>query len=109
MKIYRSFFLILFIFAISCHSNSMHEKTDPIIIKQKDIVRTHVGVNGMTCVGCEVTLEHSLSKIIGVVNVKASAHKNEAVIEFDKTKTNKSKIENEISKIGYDVYPLNNN
>jgi len=106
MKFFSKSILLIFIIfnvLLSCNSKSNKET---VVVKQSDIVRTHIGVKGMTCVGCEVTLEHSLTKIIGVVNAKASANKNEAVIEFDQTKTNQQAIEKEISKVGYEVYPL---
>jgi len=92
--------VIFFSFTLlfSC-SNNKSNKT--IIIKQQDIIQKKIGVNGMTCVGCEVTLEDNVKKIKGVVTVKASHTKNEAIIEFDSTKTNIIKISNEIRKAGY--------
>ena len=92
--------VIFFSFTLlfSC-SNNKSNKT--IIIKQQDIIQKKIGVNGMTCVGCEVTLEDNVKKIKGVVTVKASHTKNEAIIEFDSTKTNIVKISNEIRKAGY--------
>lgn len=84
----------------SCSSsNKKSEKV--IVIKESDIVRKKIGVNGMTCVGCEVTLEDNISKIEGVVSVKASHTEKEAIIEFDSTKTNINTITKTIKESGY--------
>ena len=101
-----SIFLLCFQFIISCTNDKKNKEV--IIVNESNINRTHIGVSGMTCVGCEVTLEHSISKMIGIVNVKASASKNEVVVEYDKSKINESDIEHEISNVGYEVYPLKN-
>ena len=85
---------------LSCSSSGSNQKKE-IIVKESDIVKKTIGVNGMTCVGCEVTLERNISKIEGVVSVKASHTNNEAVIEFDSTKTDINTITNEIKESGY--------
>ena len=77
-----------------------------IVIKESNIVRKSIGVDGMTCVGCEVTLEENVSKIKGVVSVKASHTENKATIEFDSTKTDIKTITKTIKESGYK--PFNN-
>ncbi len=89
-----------FYFITSC-SSSDSKSQKVIIVNESEIVKEIIGVNGMTCVGCEVTLEGSISKIEGVVSVKASHTENEAIIEFDSTKTNINAITNTIRKSGY--------
>ena len=91
-----SFFLI----SIAC-TNTKNQPKQKIIVKASNLVTKNIGVQGMTCVGCEVTLEGSLSKIKGVVKVKASASKDEAVITFDKTKTDELSIIKAIADAGY--------
>jgi len=84
----------------SCDSsNTKSEKV--IVVKEADIVRESIGVNGMTCVGCEVTLEENISKIEGVVSVKASHTEKNAIIEFDSTKTDIKTITKTIRESGY--------
>lgn len=85
---------------ISC-SSSDKKSEKVIVVKESDIVREKIGVNGMTCVGCEVTLEENISKIEGVVSVKASHTTKEAVIEFDSTKTDIKIITRTIKESGY--------
>lgn len=84
---------------ISC---TLDKKTENVVVvKSSDIVRKKIGVNGMTCVGCEVTLEKNISTIEGVVSVKASHTEKEAIIEFDGTKTDIITITKAIIKSGY--------
>jgi len=84
----------------SC-SNSSNDSKEAIIVKEIDIVRVNIGVKGMTCVGCEVTLEESISKIEGVVSVRASHSNDEAVIEFDSTRTDERSMIEAIKESGY--------
>ncbi len=88
---------------VACTPPESSSKKD-IIIKKSNIVKRSVGVNGMTCVGCEVTLEDQVSKIEGVVSVKASHTDSKAVIEFDTTKTNLHIIKKIIKEAGYQSY-----
>jgi copper chaperone CopZ len=92
-----------FSFITSCLSPESKSKK-VITVKASDIVKKSIGVNGMTCVGCEVTLEGNISKIEGVVNVKASHTDKEAVIEFDSTKTDIVTITKVIKESGYKPY-----
>jgi periplasmic mercuric ion binding protein len=89
----------------SC-SSSDKKNEKVIVVKESDIVRESIGVNGMTCVGCEVTLEENISKIEGVVSVKASHTEKKATIEFDSTKTDIKTITKTIKESGY--IPFNN-
>ena len=92
--------LISIPFLTSCTSSNKKDKK-VIVVKESDIVKKNIGVNGMTCVGCEVTLEENISKIKGVVSVKASHKENKAIIEFDSTKTDIKTIKKTIKEAGY--------
>lgn len=92
--------LISIVLLSSCKSKKEQPK-EKIFVKASNLVTKNIGVKGMTCVGCEVTLEGNLSKIKGVVKVKASASNDEAVITFDKTKTDELTIIKAIADSGY--------
>lgn len=98
MKYLISFLMIFSL--IACQNR--HKPEQPtIVVKESNICRKTLTVDGMACVGCEVTIEEKLSKIEGVVSVKAS-HKNKQVkVEFDSTKTNLKTIKSSIVKSGY--------
>ncbi|MDF1878670.1 heavy-metal-associated domain-containing protein [Sulfurimonas sp. SAG-AH-194-C20] len=84
---------------ISC--SEQNKKTKTIVVKKSNVVLKKIGVDGMTCMGCEVTLEGAISKIEGVTKVKASAVDGSAQVEFDKTKTDLDTIVKTIQDSGY--------
>lgn len=74
-----------------------------IIVDKSDIKTTVFNISGMTCASCEEHLNHEVNKLKGIVNSKASYGKGNAIIEFDKTKTNEMEIEKAIISTGYKV------
>ena len=100
-KIPQILLILSALFILNACTFINNSKKQEIIIKKSDIVRKKIGVSGMSCVGCEVTLEENISKIKGVTKVKASHKNEEAIIEFDSTKTNIIEISNKIRKAGY--------
>jgi mercuric ion transport protein len=74
-----------------------------IVVDKSDIKITEFKISGMTCASCEEHVNHEVNKLNGVVNSKASYENGNAIIEFDKTKTNETEIENAISTTGYKV------
>ncbi len=99
-KLFYLVFTVLLVFS-ACSREKSEAKT--ITVKESDIVLKSLGVNGMTCVGCEVTLEGAVSKIDGVLKVKASAATDSAKIEYDKSKTDEETISKAIQELGYKV------
>lgn len=86
------FLLIAIAYCVtSCQSTS--EKTREVVyIKKENIVNRDIQVSGMTCVGCEVTIEEKLLHIKGVVSVKADYNLELVVVDFDSTKTDMDEI-----------------
>lgn len=63
--------------------------------------KTIVGITGMHCSSCVVTIENSLKKLDGVWDAKVNFASEKAHIEYDPTKVTREKIEEAISKSGY--------
>ncbi len=74
-----------------------------IIVDKSDIKTTEFKISGMTCASCEVHVNHEVNKLNGVVNSKVSYENGNAIIAFDKTKTNEVEIEKAINLTGYKV------
>lgn len=104
MRIIILLSMIVCLSVITSCSSSDSKSKKVITVKESDIIKEKIGVNGMTCVGCEVTLEENISNIEGVVSVKASHTEKEAVIEFDSTKTDISTITKIIKESGYNPF-----
>jgi len=77
------------------------QEKETIYINKSDVKSETISVNGMTCLGCEVTLEKSISKIEGIIKVKASVKNDNVVLEYDQTKTDREQIINAIQEAGY--------
>jgi len=97
-KTYSLVLLVLFFLVIGCTKSDDSEKIE---IKKADIISQTLGVDGMTCMGCEITLEKNVSEIIGVIKVKASSDDKTMVVQYDKTKTNLPQIIKVVQKAGY--------
>lgn len=74
-----------------------------IVVDKSDIKTTEFKISGMTCAGCEEHINHEVYKLNGIVNSKASYENGNAIVEFDKTKTNEAEIEKAINSTGYKV------
>ncbi len=60
-----------------------------------------LAIEGMTCTGCENTVQESVTKISGVTEIKASHLDSTAVVSFDSTKTSLAAIGDAITEAGY--------
>ncbi len=74
----------------------------------KGVVVQNVGeyvlnVEGMTCDGCEKSVEAGLSKIEGVAEVKADHETGKTIVKADTLKVNTGDLAQMIVKIGYKV------
>jgi copper chaperone CopZ len=54
-------------------------------------------------VSCEEHVNYEVNKVNGIVNSKVSFENGNAIIEFDRTKTNENEIEKAINSTGYNV------
>ena len=102
MKVINILIFVVSIFFLNSCSNSSNTVKEEII-NQSDIVKKSIDVGGMTCVGCEVTLEKSIFNISGVVSVIASHSESKARIEFDSTKTDLETIKKVVKESGYNL------
>jgi len=74
-----------------------------IIVDKSDVKTTEFKISGMSCASCEEHVNHKVNKLNGIMASKTSYENGNAIIEFDKTKTNVTEIENAINSTGYKV------
>lgn len=60
-------------------------------------------VEGMTCTGCETTIQTAVGDVPGVSSVKADYVAGKATVAYDTTKTNLQTIAEAIKNSGYQV------
>ncbi len=93
------------ILAFPYYSKIFYPKTEKqVIVADKSDIKTMVfKISGMTCVSCEGHVNHEVNKLNGIVNSKTSYENGNAIIKFDKTKTDKMEIVKAINSTGYKV------
>lgn len=91
--------------AFPYYSGIFYPNTDKqiIVVDESDIKTTEFKISGMTCASCEEHVNHEVNKLNGIISSKASYENRNAIIEFDKTKTNETEIEKAINSTGYKV------
>ena len=77
------------------------DREPTVIVKQENVLKSLVNIEGMTCAACEATVEKVSYDVNGVISAKASVDKKNAVIEYDKTKTDIQTIIQAIGTTGY--------
>lgn len=60
-----------------------------------------LAIEGMTCTGCENTIQEEVTKIAGITSIKASHLDSTAVVSFDTTQTSITAIGDAITEAGY--------
>lgn len=96
---------VIVMLALPYYSGMFYPNTEKqiIVVDKSDIKSTEFTISGMTCASCEEHVNHEVHKLNGIVNSKASYENGNAIIEFDKTKTNETEIEKAINSTGYKV------
>ena len=76
----------------------MAEKISP-----KKSEKAHIRITGMTCTTCAATIEKGLVETPGVEQANVSFASEKAIVEYDPSKVDLTKIKDTISQIGYGV------
>lgn len=100
---YLKVFLLLAIsLIVSCKSNKS-VKEDSIITKDIEIPfkKYEIKIEGMTCTGCEQTIQTVVSGFKGIKKVEASYEKGYAIIEVEEGKLDTLAIKEKVNESGY--------
>ncbi len=88
-----------------CQSPQTTKNTDQAFAATDTVVLSNVSwdipVKGMTCEGCEKTIEAGVGQLNGIATVKANHAKGTAVVTGDSTLVSLSDIKQKINDIGY--------
>ncbi|MEI6576175.1 MAG: cation transporter [Bacteroidota bacterium] len=100
----KKLFTILFIGSlfVSC-TNSTNKTVPAAAVKVSTVKTMELSVKGMTCEGCENTVQTSLTQVAGVTECTASFKEGKAKVKFDSTKTNVKVLTAAIVDAGYEV------
>jgi copper chaperone CopZ len=71
-------------------------------VDPENIEFVQISVEGMTCTGCESTVEKGLLSLDGVMEADASHTEKTAIVKFDKTRTSIDEMMLKIEERGYE-------
>jgi len=99
----KQVFFVFLLAALMAGCGGKSTKTDDVAQTDGTIANKTmtVAIEGMTCTGCENTIQEAITKIEGVTSVKASHLDSTAVVSFDSTQTSITVIGDAITEAGY--------
>lgn len=95
-------FLLFALFAVAVSCNSAGKKKDKVT-DNAAISAIEVSITGMTCSGCENTIQTNVAKIEGIKSIKANAVSGKALIEYNPGVADTAMIRKAITDSGYGV------
>ena len=84
-------------------SVSEGSKITDLIVNPDALVQMDFTIEGMTCTGCENTINKGVGEIAGVIEVSSSFQDGKTIVKYDSTQTNYDKISKIIVGKGYSV------
>jgi copper chaperone CopZ len=87
------------------YAHIFYPKSDKevLIVKESNIQKAEFKIEGMTCTSCAEHVQHDVNKLPGIILATASYENNNAVVEFDNSKTTLADIQKAIDGTGYKV------
>jgi len=73
------------------------------VVSSVNIQQVDLKIKGMSCTGCETTINRAVSKVDGVIKVASDYKTGDAVVQFDKLKASVDKIVDAVNATGYKV------
>ena len=99
--------LAIALFIGACGSNDTKKEEqaadETTVVAAENLVEVCIGVEGMTCEGCENAVKKSIETLEGIAEVSASHVDSVAVVKYDATKTSPEDIQGKIADAGYVV------
>jgi len=102
-------FSIIAIMLVACKAKTTdtaageNSTSSDLIVNPEALIQIDLSVEGMTCTGCENTINSGVSEIAGVVEVKSSHIDGVTIVKYDSTQANIDQISKVISGKGYIV------
>lgn len=97
------FAVLMMTFPLYAHIFYVKKEPEVMMVSGSDVEKVTFEITGMTCSGCSEHVVHEVKQLDGIVRASASYEQGNAIVEFDKSKTNVGKIEETINSTGYTV------
>lgn len=102
----RYLMILCFFLSFSCSdSGNKKSATESKSAVKTDVqtIAAEITIGGMTCTGCEQTIQSGIKTVNGVKQVKADFKKGKAYVEFNAGTTDTSMFRQKITQSGYQV------
>ena len=86
--------------------NNIEDKNQSELKFLGDSTKKTLGIKGMTCASCSVSVENSLRKVNGVQNVTINLITEKASVEYDSSQTSVQKLIESVRESGYDAFQI---
>ncbi|MBL1215187.1 MAG: mercuric transport protein MerTP [Ignavibacteriae bacterium] len=95
----------ILMFSFPSYSHVFFPETNKVaIVNESNIAEITLQIEGMTCTGCEESVDYALKTENGVVSVTSSYKTGIAKVKFDKTKVKPEQLKKAVEeKVGYNV------
>ena len=97
------FAIIMLAFPYYAHIFYPKTEKQVIVVDKSNVQTVEFTISGMTCASCEEHVNHEVNKLSGIIKSTASFENENAIVEFDNSKTNIAEIEKAINGTGYSV------
>jgi copper chaperone CopZ len=97
------FLLTIALFIFSCQSTGEKKSGQEVQVDPENIQFVEISVEGMTCTGCENTVEKVVLSLNGVMEVEASHTTKTAIVKYDMTKATPDDMMTKIAERGYEA------
>jgi mercuric ion transport protein len=98
-------FLFVMLMAFACSGQPGEKQTtgQPADVSKQNSLTLEFQVHGMSCTGCENTINKSIEALPGIAEVKSSWQDSLTIVTFDKTLTKPEELKAAIESKGYEV------
>ena len=103
LGIVTAFAIVMLAFTYYAHIFYQKKKKQVIVVDKSNVQTVEFTISGMTCASCEEHVNHEVNKLSGIIKSTASFENENAIVEFDNSKTNIAEIEKAINGTGYSV------
>jgi len=96
----------ILMFAFPSYSHIFFPDTNNtiVVVNESNIIEVKLFIEGMTCTGCEESVNYTLSKQEGVLSAVSSYESGIAYVKYDKSKVKPEQLEQAIEdEVGYKV------
>ena len=103
LGIVTAFAIVMLAFPYYAHIFYPKTEKQVIVVDKSNVQTVEFTISGMTCASCEEQVNDEVYKLSGIIKATASFDNENAIVEFDNSKTNIAEIEKAINGTGYSV------